>query len=48
LKEARKEVQGLIKDSVTLGAVRGWTDELHNVMRSVECGDLEQKLEELC
>ena len=48
LEEARKNVEGLIKDGVTLEAVRGWTDQLHGVVRSVERGDFEKKLEELC
>jgi hypothetical protein len=41
------KAEGLVKDGVALDAVRGWMDELHDVMRSVERSNLDDEFKEL-
>ena len=48
LDEARERVEGVVEDGVALEAVCGWTHELHEVVRCVKRGDLDQEFDELC
>ena len=45
--KARKWAEGLIEDGATFEAGCGWTNKLHEVVRCIECGDLDQEFKEL-
>ena len=45
--KARKWAEGLVEDGATFEAGCGWTNELHEVVRCIECDDLDKEFEEL-